>query len=43
VRPTDPVLVAAVTILTGAIALVACIEPARRATRVDPIKVLTQQ
>ena len=43
VRPTDPVLFAAVTILTGAIALVACIEPARRATRVDPIKVLTQQ
>lgn len=42
VRPTDPVLFAAVAIVTGGIALLACIEPARRATRVDPIKVLTQ-
>jgi ABC-type antimicrobial peptide transport system permease subunit len=43
VQPTDPVLFAAVAIITGVIALLACIEPARRATRVDPIKVLTQQ
>jgi putative ABC transport system permease protein len=42
VQPTDPVLFAAVTLVTGAIALLACIEPARRATRVDPIKVLTE-
>jgi ABC-type lipoprotein release transport system permease subunit len=37
------VLFVAVTIGTGAIAMLACMEPARRATRVDPIKVLTQQ
>jgi predicted permease len=43
VQPTDPVLFVAVTIGTGAIAMLACMEPARRATRVDPIKVLTQQ
>jgi ABC-type lipoprotein release transport system permease subunit len=43
VQPTDPVLFAGVTIVTGAIALLACIEPARRATRVDPIRVLSQQ
>jgi len=43
VQPTDPVVFAGVTIVTGAIALLACIEPARRATRIDPIRVLTQQ
>ena len=43
VQPTDPVVFAGVAIVTGTIALLACIEPARRATRVDPIRVLTEQ
>ncbi|HEY7502402.1 MAG TPA: ABC transporter permease [Vicinamibacterales bacterium] len=42
VQPTNPMLFAVVAIVTGSIALLACIEPARRATRVDPIKVLTE-
>jgi putative ABC transport system permease protein len=42
-QPTDPVVFGGVTIVTGVIALLACIEPARRATRIDPIRVLNQQ
>jgi predicted permease len=40
VQPGDPVVFGTVAVLTAAIALLACLEPARRATRVDPIKVL---
>jgi predicted permease len=36
VRPADPATLAAVALLLGAIALVACYIPARRATAVDP-------
>ncbi len=36
VRPADPATLAAVTLLLGGIALLACYIPARRATRVDP-------
>ncbi|HZF29064.1 MAG TPA: FtsX-like permease family protein, partial [Gammaproteobacteria bacterium] len=42
IAPTDPVVLAAVALVTGAIALLACVSPAVRATRVDPIVVLTE-
>jgi ABC-type antimicrobial peptide transport system permease subunit len=40
VSPTDPLTLTAVSALLGLTALVACYVPARRATRVDPTKVL---
>ncbi|MGH9158587.1 MAG: ABC transporter permease, partial [Vicinamibacteraceae bacterium] len=43
VTPTDPVILAAVFLATGAIALLACLSPAHRATRVDPVNVLSEQ
>ena len=42
VQPTDPVLLTAVAVVTGAVALMACIAPARRAIRVNPIEVLSE-
>lgn len=42
VEPCDPVTFALVTIALGAAAAAACIAPARRATRVDPILALRQ-
>jgi ABC-type lipoprotein release transport system permease subunit len=42
VEPSDPVLILSVATITGAIALVACVAPALRATHVDPVTVLTE-
>lgn len=43
VKPTDPIVLGTVMLSTGIIALAACVSPAYRATRVDPLKVLTDQ
>lgn len=43
VKPLDPLVLAAVTAILGAAALGACVAPARRATRVDPIVALNEQ
>jgi predicted permease len=40
VRPTDPVILGSVALAAGLIALLACLSPARRAMRVDPLAVL---
>ena len=41
VQPTDPLILSAVGVATGGAALLACLAPARRATRVDPVEVLS--
>ena len=43
VKPTDPFVLGAVTCATGLVALLACVSPAHRATRVDALHVLNDQ
>ena len=43
VTPTDPLTFAVIVLLLGVVALLACLIPAQRAMRVDPIVVLRYQ
>jgi len=43
VGPSDPLVICLALAILGAIALAACLLPARRATRVDPVVALNQQ
>jgi predicted permease len=42
VEPADPFFLGMVAVATGCVALLACVAPARRATRVDPVEVLAE-
>jgi putative ABC transport system permease protein len=40
ITPSDPVTFAAITILLTVVSLIACVLPARQATRIDPLTAL---
>ena len=43
VSPLDPGVLGLVLSVLGVVALVACVVPARRATRIDPVRALAQE
>ncbi len=43
VKPTDPAVIAATAGVLAAVAVVACVIPARRATRIDPVIALNRE